>query len=174
MWRKLQAAAAALLGLALPATALVASRSHAQAPPTLADKAAAAAGPTFSDLDHDHDLNVTVHEAALFGMKNGVSWGDLRRMFVEVDKNHDHNMTLAEFNGDLPTSQEMLHSIGSTFTAVDLNGDELIDHDEWLAYCRGWMKPRPSHDNCEDLFYEASGRRGDKETVDRLEFAPLA
>ena len=20
---------------------------------------------------------------------------------------------------------------------------------------RGWMKPRPSHDNCEDLFYEA-------------------
>ena len=27
-------------------------------------------------------------------------------MFVEVDKNHDHNMTLAEFNGDLPTSQE--------------------------------------------------------------------
>mmetsp|Transcript_71425 Transcript_71425/g.187243 ORF Transcript_71425/g.187243 Transcript_71425/m.187243 type:complete len:203 (-) Transcript_71425:87-695(-) len=202
MRRTLQAAAAAaILGLALPASALAASssrshptppptladkapasalaasrsQSHPTPPPTLADKAAKAAGPSFADVDrHPHDDVVTVHEAALFGLRNGIPWGELRRLFVEVDRNGDHNMTLAEFDADMPASLDMLRSLGSSFTAVDLNGDELIDHEEWLAYCRGWMIPRPSHDKCEELFSEASGRRGDPEHVDRLEFAPSA
>jgi len=58
----------------------------------------------------------------------------------------------------------------ASFHAIDLNGDSYIEEKEWLAYCNGWMTPRPeSKEICAQMF-KAADERAPYGEIDYPEF----
>lgn len=138
-----------------------------------AEAAMYSAGPTFEDLDSTvaaRDGVITQDEAATWGMKNGVPWSEMKGLFVRFDRNNNSKLEKREFEAALPNSQNFLSSLGSSFEDIDYNGDKLISEPEWLAFCNGWMTPKPSEAVCKEIFKEADVD-APHDLIDKVEFA---
>eukprot|EP00927_Polykrikos_kofoidii_P071752 TRINITY_DN67982_c0_g1_i1.p1 TRINITY_DN67982_c0_g1~~TRINITY_DN67982_c0_g1_i1.p1 ORF type:complete len:406 (-),score=64.07 TRINITY_DN67982_c0_g1_i1:188-1405(-) len=123
---------------------------------SIAERAIEAAGPGFGDLDCiDRDNFITVHEAATFGMKNGIPWSEIEPIFKVVDMDKDNRISRKEFDEGHPVSKAILEDLRAGFRDIDLDNNNLIDVQEWMLYCDGWMVPRPSTATCEELFEAA-------------------
>lgn len=139
---------------------------------TAAEAAMHEAGPTFEDLDGtiDRDNVITQDEAATWGMKNGVPWSEMKGLFTRFDKSNNSRLERMEFEAAEPESQAFLNGLGATFEDIDYNGDKLISEPEWLAFCHGWMTPKPSESACKDIFHEAD-TDAPHDLIDQWEFA---
>jgi hypothetical protein len=139
---------------------------------TAAEAAMHEAGPTFEDLDGtiDRDNVVTQDEAATWGMKNGVPWSEMKGLFIRFDENNNSRLEKGEFEAAEPNSQAFLNGLGATFEDIDYNGDKLVSEPEWLAFCHGWMTPKPSESKCKEIFHEAD-TDAPHDLIDQWEFA---
>lgn len=137
---------------------------------SIAERAIEAASPDFGDLDCiDRDNFVTVHEAATFGMKNGIPWSEIAPIFEVVDMDKDNRISRKEFDQGHPVSKAILEDLRAGFRDIDLDNNYLIDVQEWMLYCDGWMVPRPSTATCEELFKTADSSEP-MGTLDHSEF----
>lgn len=137
---------------------------------TLSEEAWEAATPKFEDLDCiQRDGIVTMDEAATFGTMNGVPWGEIQPIFQYLDKDHNQNVTRLEYETAHPVSKDMLQDFRAGFADIDLNGDNMISSEEWMAFCHDWVHPHPSIEKCNELMSEAD-TRAPKGEIDRVEF----
>jgi len=139
-------------------------------PDALSEEAMDAAEPGFEDLDCiDKDGVITIHEAATYGVKNGVPWGEIRPIFDVMDMNKDNEISREEFDQAHPVSHAVFQDFRAGFKDIDLDSDGLISENEWMSYCNGWMTKKPQQHVCEELF-----KAGDTEApmgeIDQHEF----
>lgn len=137
---------------------------------TLSEEAFDAAEPHFADLDClKRDSQITIDEAATFGVKNGVPWSEIKPIFETLDKNGDGKISKDEFNRNTTLHQKLLEDLRPGFQDIDLDGNNLISTQEWLAFCHGWMTPHPTEKTCNSLF-DAADTLKPKGEIDRSEF----
>jgi Ca2+-binding EF-hand superfamily protein len=136
----------------------------------MSEEAMDAAEPKFEDLDSlQHDGVATINEVATFALKNGIPWSEAKVLFDIVDQNHDSKITRQEFHDSFPVSESVLEDLHTGFQAIDHDGDHMISHEEWIAYCNGWLAPKLEKATCEDLFATADTQEP-KGLIDDAEF----
>jgi len=137
---------------------------------TLSEVAMEAAKPSFDDMDCiTKDGIITIDEAATFGTKTGVPWGEVKPIFDAIDMNKDGNISREEWNEAHPVSREMLEDLRAGFKDIDLDANNMINDEEWLAFCNGWMVPKLAADKCHELFVAADVSLPTG-SIDRTEF----
>jgi Ca2+-binding EF-hand superfamily protein len=123
---------------------------------TLSEEAMDAVEPGFDDFDVNHDGYITVNEAATYGVRNGVPWGEIQPIFKVMDADGDNKIIHGEFEKAYPVSHAMFQDFRAGYKDIDLDHDGVITNNEWMSYCSGWMDPvRPDQATCQDLFKAA-------------------
>ncbi|CAK0876236.1 unnamed protein product [Prorocentrum cordatum] len=137
------------------------SRYECDGGDSIAEAAMREAGPTFQDLDCvERDGVVTEDEAATWSVKNGVPYGEIRNIFDMFDEDGSRTLSEQEFERGQPLAGRVLAGLGAAFESVDRDGSGSVSRHEWLAYCSGWMTPRPPPQSCARLFDDALASGG--------------
>eukprot|EP00440_Ansanella_granifera_P009051 gb/GFBE01009806.1/.p1 GENE.gb/GFBE01009806.1/~~gb/GFBE01009806.1/.p1 ORF type:complete len:258 (+),score=64.93 gb/GFBE01009806.1/:1-774(+) len=135
---------------------------------SLGHAALRAGRPEFADLDNiERDNLVSVNEAATYAAKQGIPWSQMKDMFGKLDEDGDFYISEDEYRRQEAFAP--MKDLSTQFSAVDMDGDSMLSQKEWMAYCHGWLTPKPSPTVCSNIFTQADVAEP-KELIDRSEF----
>merc|ERR1719240_674079 len=110
-----------------------------------------------------------MNEAAGYATTNGIDMGDMEEIFKYLDKDSNGVVDRDEF--EQKGAQDVTEDMAPSFGDVDLNGDEVLEEEEWSAACecgKAYVDTCGSPEQCKEMFDLADDDTN--EVVDEEEF----